>query len=173
MVKTHPPLLAAGSSTATPIASQNPEAASLRSELDRMEEQIEFYQSQIDKRDAEITRLQKSCQGLSDRNQMLEQIIQQLPEVYRQKFTERLDSVKSRVQSLQNENRRLSAELQQVSTRQLPEARLGQKFSLAEKSSLPEPQTSTSLSNAGLETPNLSAASPSSTSSSGPAETDS
>jgi chromosome segregation ATPase len=122
MVKTHPPLLSA-SSSAVPTASTNPEAESLRSDLKQIEQQIEFYQSQIDKRDTEILRLQKSCQVLSDRNQMLEQLIQQLPEVYRQKFTDRLDSVKSKVQSLQTENRRLNAELQQMNSRLLPESR--------------------------------------------------
>jgi chromosome segregation ATPase len=127
MVKTHPPLLSAASSAAMPMGSTNPEVESLRSDLKRIEQQIEFYQSQIDKRDAEILRLQKSCQVLSDRNQMLEQIIQQLPEVYRQKFTDRLDSVKSKVQSLQTENRRLSSELQQVNSRLLPESRINPK----------------------------------------------
>ena len=86
MVKTHPPLLSAATTTAP--ATANPAEAALRSDLKRLEQQIEFYQSQIDKRDVEITRLQKSCRLLGDRNQTLEQIIQQLPEVYRQKFTE-------------------------------------------------------------------------------------
>jgi chromosome segregation ATPase len=127
MVKTHPPLLsAAPSSESAPVSSSTPEANpedALRGEIARLEQQIEFYQSQIDKRDTEITRLQKSCRLLGDRNQMLEQLIQQLPEVYRQKFTDRLDSVKARVQSLQTENRRLSSELQQINARQLLEPR--------------------------------------------------
>ncbi len=144
MVKTHPPLLS-GSSSAVPTVSANPEAESLRSDLKRIEQQIEFYQSQIDKRDAEILRLQKSCQVLSDRNQMLEQIIQQLPEVYRQKFTDRLDSVKSKVQSLQTENRRLNSELQQVNSRLLPESRANPK-----RMSLP---THSPIDNAGATPP--------------------
>jgi DNA repair exonuclease SbcCD ATPase subunit len=129
MVKSHPPALPpARSSTSSALAltPQTPEA-SLRDDLRRLEEQIEFYQSQIDKRDQEVGRLQKSCQVLSDRNQMLERIIQELPEVYRQKFADRLDAVKSKFQSLQTENRRLHGELQQVNARSLPEGKAPKK----------------------------------------------
>jgi DNA repair exonuclease SbcCD ATPase subunit len=125
MVKTHPPALPAStsaSSSALALVPQTPEA-SLRDDLKRLEQQIEFYQSQIDKRDQEMGRLQKSCQVLSDRNQMLERIIQELPEVYRQKFADRLEAVKSKFQTLQTENRRLHGELQQVNGRTLPEAK--------------------------------------------------
>ena len=76
-----------------------------------IEKQIEFYQDQIDKRDAEIARLRKSCQTLSQRNQLLEHMIQDLPNVYRQKFSERLHQVKAKVQSLEQENHRLHSEL--------------------------------------------------------------
>ena len=127
MVKSHPPALPASTSGSSALAlmPQTPEA-SLRDDLRRLEQQIEFYQSQIDKRDQEMGRLQKSCQVLSDRNQMLERIIQELPEVYRQKFADRLEAVKSKFQTLQTENRRLHSELQQVNGRSLPEAK-GQK----------------------------------------------
>jgi septal ring factor EnvC (AmiA/AmiB activator) len=129
MVKSHPPALPAASSSpssALALVPQTPEA-SLRDDLRRLEEQIEFYQSQIDKRDLEVGRLQKSCQVLSDRNQMLERIIQELPEVYRQKFADRLEAVKSKFQTLQTENRRLQGELQQVNGRSLPELRTQKK----------------------------------------------
>jgi septal ring factor EnvC (AmiA/AmiB activator) len=129
MVKSHPPALPAASSSpssALAFVPQTPEA-SLRDDLRRLEQQIEFYQSQIDKRDKEVSRLQKSCQVLSDRNQMLERIIQELPEVYRQKFADRLEAVKSKFQTLQAENRRLQSELQQVNGRSLPESRIQKK----------------------------------------------
>lgn len=84
----------------------------LDQELSALESQIEFYQGQIDKRDAQIAHLQNSCQSLSERNQMLEHVIQELPEVYRQKFSNRLDQVKTKVKSLQLENRRLYSALQ-------------------------------------------------------------
>ncbi|MGB8702412.1 MAG: Npun_F5560 family protein [Thermosynechococcaceae cyanobacterium] len=135
MVKTHPPALkAAASPGLAPVAVHpiNTEVEALREEVKQLEQQIEFYQMQIDKRDTEIARLQRSCQVLSERNQMLEHIIQELPEVYRQKFTDRLDLVKSKIQSLQTENRRLNSELQQVNGQGLPEIR-----SSAKRLSLP------------------------------------
>jgi chromosome segregation ATPase len=125
MVKTHPPALPASTGARSANASTQffqTEDDGLREDLRRLEEQIEFYQGQIDKRDVEIARLQKSCQVLSERNQLLENIIQELPEIYKQKFVDRLDSVKSKVQSLQTENRRLNSALQQVNAQGLPEA---------------------------------------------------
>jgi chromosome segregation ATPase len=125
MVKTYPPALPASTSAGMskqPIPSSQVEDDALRADLNHLEEQIEFYQGQIDKRDVEITRLQKSCQVLSERNQLLETIIQELPEMYKQKFVDRLDLVKSKVQSLQTENRRLNSALQQVNAQALPEA---------------------------------------------------
>ena len=125
MVKSHPPALPAASSSPSSALALVPQTveASLRADLRRLEQQIEFYQSQIDKRDQEVSRLQKSCQVLSDRNQMLERIIQELPEVYRQKFADRLEAVKSKFQTLHTENRRLQGELQQVNGRSLPESK--------------------------------------------------
>jgi chromosome segregation ATPase len=129
MVKSHPPALPAASSSSSSALALMPQTAeaSLRADLRRLEQQIEFYQSQIDKRDQEVGRLQKSCQVLSDRNQMLERIIQELPEVYRQKFADRLEAVKSKFQTLQTENRRLQGELQQVNGRSLPESKTQRK----------------------------------------------
>jgi chromosome segregation ATPase len=125
MVKTYPPALPASASAGmskSSIPSSQIEDDALRADLGNLEEQIEFYQGQIDKRDVEITRLQKSCQILSERNQLLENIIQELPEMYKQKFVDRLDSVKSKVQSLQTENRRLNSALQQANAQILPES---------------------------------------------------
>jgi chromosome segregation ATPase len=134
MVRTHPPALPMRAIAATTVP-LTPEAA-LRSDVRRLEQQIEFYQGQIDKRDAEIARLQQSCQTLSERNQMLEHIIQELPEVYRQKFTDRLEQVKSKLQSLQTENRRLQGQLQQVNTQSLPEQGGRKQLSLPAKPNL-------------------------------------
>jgi chromosome segregation ATPase len=126
IVRTHPPALPAHTMSFATAAPSTPEAA-LRADVRHLEQQIEFYQGQIDKRDAEIARLQQSCQTLSERNQMLEHIIQELPEVYRQKFTDRLEQVKSKLQSLQTENRRLQRQLQQANTPSLPEGQGGRK----------------------------------------------
>lgn len=114
LIQAHPPLLtpAAGPASSTPLS----ETERLRQELQALESQIEFYQQQIDDRDAEINQLQHSCQSLSDRNQMLERLIQDLPEVYKKQFSGRLDQVKTKMKSLQTENQRLYSQLQETET---------------------------------------------------------
>ncbi len=87
----------------------------LQQQMQEMEKQIAFYQQQIAHRDTELAQLRESAQELGDRNQMLEKVIQELPEVYRQKFTERLAQVRAKVEALQRENRQLQAELQSIS----------------------------------------------------------
>lgn len=89
----------------------------LREQLEGVEQQVRFYQEQISQRDGEIYNLRQSVQELTDRSQMLEQVVQELPGVYRQKFAERLEQVLEKVEMLQRENRQLHAELQSVSYR--------------------------------------------------------
>lgn len=89
----------------------------LREQLQGVEQQVTFYQDQITSRDAEIYQLRQSVQELTDRSRMLEQVVQELPKVYKQKFAERMAPVKEKVASLQRENRQLHAELQSVSYR--------------------------------------------------------
>ncbi|MBC6424255.1 MAG: hypothetical protein GDA43_24675 [Hormoscilla sp. SP5CHS1] len=79
--------------------------------------QIGFYQEQIASRDAEIYQLRHTVQELTDRSRMLEMAVQELPHIYRQKFAERIEPVKERLDMLQRENRQLHAELQSVSYR--------------------------------------------------------
>ena len=90
---------------------------SLREQLQGVEEQVSFYQEQIAIKEAENYQLRQSVQELSDRSGMLEQVVQELPEVYRQKFGDRLAEVLQKVEMLQRENRQLHAELQSVSYR--------------------------------------------------------
>jgi hypothetical protein len=61
---------------------------------------------------------------------MLEQVVQELPTVYRQKFSERLTTVKQRVAELQRENRQLQAELQSVTYRLAMRTRRSQRLEL-------------------------------------------
>ncbi len=90
---------------------------SLQEQLHNVEEQVRFYQEQIQARDTEIYQLRQSVQELSDRSSMLEQVVQELPYLYRQKFAERMAPVREKVAMLQRENRQLHAELQSVSYR--------------------------------------------------------
>ncbi|MBW4681776.1 MAG: hypothetical protein KME19_16900 [Microcoleus vaginatus WJT46-NPBG5] len=89
----------------------------LREQLLGVEQQVTFYQEQIAERDAEIYQLRQSVQELTDRSRMLEQVVQELPSVYREKFAERMEPVKEKVAMLQKENRQLHAELQSASYR--------------------------------------------------------
>jgi DNA repair exonuclease SbcCD ATPase subunit len=89
----------------------------LREQLQAIEEQVTFYQEQITTRDSEIYQLRQTVQELSDRSRMLEQVVQELPQIYRQKFEERMAPVREKVATLQRENRQLQAELQSVSYR--------------------------------------------------------
>lgn len=93
------------------------EVKRLREQLKGVEEQVEFYQTQISDRDTEIYQLRQTVQELTDRSRMLEQVVQELPKLYRQKFAERMEPVKEKVSLLQRENRQLHAELQSVSYR--------------------------------------------------------
>lgn len=89
----------------------------LREQLQDVEEQVTFYQEQITGRDGEIYQLRQSVQELTERSRMLEQVVQELPHIYRQKFAERMTPVREKVAMLQRENRQLHAELQSVSYR--------------------------------------------------------
>ncbi|MFW6264078.1 MAG: Npun_F5560 family protein [Cyanobacteriota bacterium] len=89
----------------------------LREQLQEVEQQVTFYQEQISTRDAEIYQLRQTVQELSDRSRMLEQVVQELPQLYRKKFAERMAPVREKVERLQRENRQLHTELQSVSYR--------------------------------------------------------
>lgn len=89
----------------------------LKEQLQAVEEQVTFYQEEIAHRDTEIYQLRQSVQELTDRSRMLEQVVQELPQIYRRKFEERMAPVRDKVATLQRENRQLQAELQSVSYR--------------------------------------------------------
>lgn len=93
------------------------EILALREQLQGIEQQVAFYQEQIASRDTEIYQLRQSTQELGDRSRMLEQVVQELPRIYKEKFEQRLTPVKEKVTQVQQENRRLHAELQSVSYR--------------------------------------------------------
>ncbi len=93
------------------------EMRALRDQLQNVEEQVTFYQTQITDRDQEIFQLKQSAQELTERSQMLEQVVEELPKIYRQKFAERMAPIKEKVALIQRENRQLHAELQSVSYR--------------------------------------------------------
>ncbi|MFM5889285.1 MAG: Npun_F5560 family protein [Dolichospermum sp.] len=89
----------------------------LREQLQSVEEQVRCYKEEIRTRDTEIYQLRQSVQKLTDRNRMLEQVVEELPQIYRRKFEERIKPVRDQVVILQRENRQLQAELQSVTYR--------------------------------------------------------
>jgi chromosome segregation ATPase len=93
------------------------EVRALREQLRGVEKQVDFYQAQLEDRDNEVVQLRQTVQELTDRSRMLEQVVQELPKVYRQKFAERMTAVREKVAQIQQENRQLQAELQSVSYR--------------------------------------------------------
>lgn len=93
------------------------EVRALREQLLGVEQQVQFYQEQIAGRDSEIYQLRQSVQELTDRSRMLEQVVQELPRIYREKFAERMAPIREKVAMIQRENRQLHAELQSVSYR--------------------------------------------------------
>mgnify|MGYP001792890632 CR=1 FL=1 len=96
---------------------QQVEAQALRDQLHEVEQQVAFYQDQLSDKDSEIYQLRQSVQELGDRSRMLEQVVQDLPNLYRKKFEERLETVRDRVAALQQENRNLQSELQSLNYR--------------------------------------------------------
>ena len=105
--------------TPTPEVSERHQAEvrSLREQLKGVEEQVSFYQSQIENRDVEIKRLRRSAKVLNHRTKTLEKVVQEMPHIYKQKFAERMVPIKEKVARIQRENRQLHAELQSVSYR--------------------------------------------------------
>jgi chromosome segregation ATPase len=93
------------------------EMKALREQLQSVEQQVAFYQEQISARDGEIYQLRQQVQELGDRSRTLEQVVEQMPKIYREKFAARLAPIKEKVALIQRENRQLHAELQSVSYR--------------------------------------------------------
>jgi chromosome segregation ATPase len=109
---------------------QQAEVKALREQLQSVEKQVTYYQGQLEERSTETVQLRQTVQELTDRTRMLEQVVQELPKVYRQKFDERMVTVRDKIKQLQGENRRLQAELQSVSYRLAVRTRRSQQLDL-------------------------------------------
>lgn len=111
------------------VSAQHQQAVqALREQLRKLEEQVAFYQAQIETRDEETYHLRQTTQELTDRTRMLEQVVQELPRIYKEKFAERMGAVKDRVAKIQQENRELQAELQSTSYRLAVRNRRGSNY---------------------------------------------
>lgn len=100
------------SEVASPKAMQ-----SLQKQFQVVKQQIAFQRQEVALRDAELAQMRQAMQELNTRNNLLEQVIQEMPEVYRQRFAERISPVKQKLGKLQQENRQLHARLENISYR--------------------------------------------------------
>ncbi|MGB0564862.1 MAG: Npun_F5560 family protein, partial [Spirulinaceae cyanobacterium] len=90
---------------------QRAESRMLREQLQEVEEQVTFYQEQINSRDQDIYNLRQANQELTDRIQTIEHALQEMPEIYRRKFEDRMIPIKEKIDRLQRENKQLHVEL--------------------------------------------------------------
>jgi predicted nucleic acid-binding Zn-ribbon protein len=118
--------------TAQPLSTERDQAEilTLREQFQSMEQQVSFYQTTIGDKADEISQLRSSNTELVERNEMLEKVVQELPNLYRQKFADRMAPVKEKVTQIQRENRKLHAELQSVSYRLAMKSRQAGKLDL-------------------------------------------
>ncbi|MFM7427056.1 MAG: Npun_F5560 family protein [Elainella sp.] len=103
--------------TAELTAQQQAEVRVLREQVQGVEEQVTFYQTQIAERDSETEQLRQTVKELAERSTMLEQVVQELPRVYYEKFEQRMAAVREKVAMIQRENRQLHVELKSVNYR--------------------------------------------------------
>jgi chromosome segregation ATPase len=89
----------------------------LTEKLSAADDQIAEARQLLEERDNEIIDLRQEVQDMGDRTRMLEQVVAELPNVYKAKFAERMIPIKQKVESLQKENRQLHIELQSLSFR--------------------------------------------------------
>jgi len=93
------------------------ESQSRQAELQRrvadLETQLTISQAKIMAQDREIEQLRQVVQNLTHHNQQLEQALQTLPQVYREKFFARMAPIAAKVAVVQQENRALRAALEE------------------------------------------------------------
>lgn len=88
---------------------------SLQNQFQVVKQQLALQRQEVSHRDAELAQIRQAMQELNKRNNLLEQAIQEIPEVYRQRFAERISPVKQKLGMLQRENRQLHARLENIS----------------------------------------------------------
>lgn len=90
---------------------------SLQKQFQMVKQQLAFQRQEVIHRDLELAQIRQTMQELDRHNNLLEQAIQEMPEVYRRSFAERISPVKQKLGMLQQENRQLHARLENISYR--------------------------------------------------------
>ncbi|AFY72837.1 hypothetical protein Syn7502_00694 [Synechococcus sp. PCC 7502] len=93
------------------------EMRSLNHKLANAEEQLILSQLLLKERDQQIQELRHALAESNARSQDLQHKIENLPAVYGNKFSERMEPVKSKVEELQKQNSQLNSEVQNLSHR--------------------------------------------------------
>ncbi|MEO0409897.1 MAG: Npun_F5560 family protein [Cyanobacteria bacterium P01_A01_bin.135] len=93
------------------------ELKSLQQQLQTEKHKSADYRTRLQQRETELLHLQNSVVQLNSRIQILEAALREMPQIYKQKFAERMVPVKAKILSLQQKNRDLQAELNSVSYR--------------------------------------------------------
>ncbi len=86
-----------------------------------LKRQLEQAREEVATKQKENLTLLDSLQQVQQENQKLQQYLRDLPDMYRRKFTERMEGFKERMSQIQEENRRLQ-EFIQTTAPSLPEA---------------------------------------------------
>lgn len=84
----------------------------LQGQIEKLQGELRQVQQDLHQREQELVQVHGSLVSARERNQNLETILRDLPEVYRRRFNARLAPVKEQLAKLQEENRRLQSELQ-------------------------------------------------------------
>ncbi|MCS7030771.1 MAG: hypothetical protein NZL92_04490 [Gloeomargarita sp. SKYG116] len=84
----------------------------LQEQIHTLQTELHRCQQHLQQREHELVEMHGSLQAIQERNQNLETILRDLPELYRRRFNARLAPVKEQLSRLQEENRRLQSELQ-------------------------------------------------------------
>ena len=99
----------------TPAREQEIQALRERNRL--LQSQIDLLELRQEKQQRQIRSYEAEIEQLYQEKQVLEQMIQELPELYRRKLQTRLQPIRERIAAIQAENCRLRRELYQLSYR--------------------------------------------------------
>ncbi|MFS8910970.1 hypothetical protein NW841_07500 [Synechococcus sp. H60.3] len=99
------------------LAAREQEIEALRERNRLLQSQIDLLELRQEKQQRQIRSYEAEIEQLYQEKQVLEQMIQELPELYRRKLQARLQPIRERIAAIQAENRRLKRELYQLSYR--------------------------------------------------------
>ncbi|NJK62197.1 MAG: coiled-coil domain-containing protein 22 [Synechococcaceae cyanobacterium SM2_3_1] len=85
------------------------------SEICTLQGQVDLLQLRAEKLRQQILNYELEIEQLLHHNQILEHTIQELPEIYRRKFQERVQPIRVRIQTIQQENLQLRSDVQDLS----------------------------------------------------------